>query len=106
MEKLAASDTALVDEYVTSDQIGIPVKTLRNMRWAGGGPPYFKLGASVRYLIPEVREWIEAHRVRNTTEGEALRIADATAPRVTPRKISTIKKARARKRGPQKRRRA
>ncbi|HTP30019.1 MAG TPA: helix-turn-helix domain-containing protein [Anaeromyxobacteraceae bacterium] len=57
----------LSDEYEVERETRLPVKTLRNMRWKGGGPPFYKLGKAVRYDIAEVRAWIRAHRIASTS---------------------------------------
>jgi hypothetical protein len=40
-----------VNELVIERVLGVPVKTLRNWRVSGRGPPFSKLGASVRYEL-------------------------------------------------------
>jgi predicted DNA-binding transcriptional regulator AlpA len=37
--------------------------TLRNFRHMRQGPPYSKFNRSVRYLVGDVRAWMEAHKV-------------------------------------------
>lgn len=34
----------------------------------GNGPPFIKLGRSVRYRVGDLREWIEARRVASTSQ--------------------------------------
>jgi predicted DNA-binding transcriptional regulator AlpA len=34
----------------------------------GGGPPMVKIGRNVRYLVSDLRDWIEAQRVNSTSE--------------------------------------
>jgi predicted DNA-binding transcriptional regulator AlpA len=55
-----------------SEQIGIPVATLRWWRHRGEGPPSFKLGKkTVVYRADELDVWIATGKA-NTTRGEAL----------------------------------
>ena len=39
------------------------VQTLRNQRFRGAGPPYSKIGRSVRYKISDVIEFMESRKV-------------------------------------------
>ncbi len=36
-------------------------------RWAGGGPPYRKIGRSVRYPSDLLMEWIESYGLHTST---------------------------------------
>jgi hypothetical protein len=47
---------------------GIPESTLAKMRMRGGGPPYVKIGRSVRYSVSLGLAWMEAHTRRHTSE--------------------------------------
>jgi predicted DNA-binding transcriptional regulator AlpA len=47
---------------------GIAVATLAKMRCMGGGPLFVKLGRRVVYRRSDVIAWLNARRVRNTTE--------------------------------------
>jgi predicted DNA-binding transcriptional regulator AlpA len=50
-------------EYLTPKQVaqltGFSVKTLERYRHRGLGPPYVKVNRSIRYLVSDVREWME-----------------------------------------------
>lgn len=39
------------------------VQTLRNQRFRGEGPPYSKIGRSVRYKISDVIDFMESRKV-------------------------------------------
>ena len=39
----------LLGERETARLLGISPRTLQRWRWAGGGPPYLKIGGRVRY---------------------------------------------------------
>ena len=58
----------LVREDVAAEILGLNVKTLRNWRVVGGGPPFAKLGGSVRYSPEHVRDW-SGQRLRRSTSG-------------------------------------
>lgn len=34
----------------------------------GDGPPFIKIGRSVRYRVSDLRDWIEARRVTSTSQ--------------------------------------
>jgi hypothetical protein len=48
--------------------IGIPESTLAKMRMHGSGPPFVKIGRSVRYGVRVGLEWMAAHTRRSTSE--------------------------------------
>lgn len=57
-----------VDEQAASALTGVSVSSLQKMRMRGDGPPYVKLGQRVRYQPSTLREWVERHVVRSTSE--------------------------------------
>jgi hypothetical protein len=57
-----------VDELVIERVLGVPVKTLRNWRVSGRGPPFCKFGASVRYHLKTARAWAFERQRASTTE--------------------------------------
>jgi len=46
-----------------SELVGIKVSTLAQWRTMKVGPPYFKLGALVKYKIDEVNAWVEEQKI-------------------------------------------
>jgi excisionase family DNA binding protein len=55
---METSDRLLtVDEL--AEYLGVPVATLFQWRYRGGGPQGFRVGRYVRYRWSEVEEWIE-----------------------------------------------
>ena len=46
--------------------LGLSTKTLANLRHAGGGPRYVKLGSAVRYPRSEVYAWAEDRGMDST----------------------------------------
>jgi hypothetical protein len=54
-------------ELELSEMVSIPRSTLRWRRFVGLGPAYIKIGRSVRYPVPAVREFIESNIHTPTT---------------------------------------
>lgn len=48
---------------------GIKRQTSANRRHLGEGPPYYKIGRSVRYKLSEALAWLESHRVDPEARG-------------------------------------
>jgi predicted DNA-binding transcriptional regulator AlpA len=61
--KLRHAEAPVPAEYLTARQVGLmtgfTAKSLEAMRARREGPPYFKVGNSVRYRVADVRAWIE-----------------------------------------------
>jgi predicted DNA-binding transcriptional regulator AlpA len=57
---------ALHDEKREAERLGFSVRTLQQWRVKGGGPPFLKLGSSVRYDPARVDEWLNARVHTNT----------------------------------------
>jgi predicted DNA-binding transcriptional regulator AlpA len=53
----------LIDEEESATISKFETQTLRNWRHKGYGPPYYKIGRSVRYDKAELIAWLEQHRV-------------------------------------------
>lgn len=47
---------------------GITRRFLELAALKGNGPTMIKIGRSVRYRSSDIREWIDAHEVRSTSE--------------------------------------
>lgn len=50
---------------------GISTSTFSKLRMRGSGPPYVKIGRSVRYPVRAGLEWMAAHARRSTSEIQA-----------------------------------
>jgi hypothetical protein len=59
----------LVNEYVAAKELDKGVQTLRNLRSQRRGPPYVKIGKSVRYNIEDLKEFIHNHTIRPEANG-------------------------------------
>jgi len=54
---------------------GISASTWNKRRLTGDSPPFTKVGKSVRYHLPTVREWLAARQRRSTSESTATAAA-------------------------------
>ena len=61
-------DDAMLDAQAAERLIGLRKATLAKMRCAGGGPPFVKAGRRVLYRRADIKAWLDARRVKNTTE--------------------------------------
>jgi Helix-turn-helix domain len=61
-------DDAMLDAKAAERLIGLRKATLAKMRCVGGGPPFVKAGRRVLYRRVDLITWLNARRVRNTTE--------------------------------------
>jgi hypothetical protein len=62
------AEPQFVNEFVIERVLGVPVKTLRNWRVSGRGPPFSKLGATVRYELATAISWARERQVNSTSE--------------------------------------
>ena len=53
----------IVNENKASKILGRAVQTLRNDRHLRQGPPYIRIGRSIRYKVSDLIEYIERHRI-------------------------------------------
>ena len=64
------SDGRQDSEYLltreAADLLRMKPQSMRRWRWAGGGPPYIKLGSKVLYQRSALLVWLTA-RTRNST---------------------------------------
>ncbi|MCP5305268.1 MAG: helix-turn-helix domain-containing protein [Chromatiaceae bacterium] len=65
----------LVTETQASEVYGFSVAWFRYRRWAGGGPPYVKIGRSVRYPKDELHRYFTQRPLLHST-GEPQESAD------------------------------
>ncbi len=63
------------NEYIDTKDLetltGISASTWRKRRLTGDTPPFLKVGKSVRYHVPTVREWMAGRQRRSTSERAA-----------------------------------
>ncbi|MBM3763447.1 MAG: helix-turn-helix domain-containing protein [Acidobacteria bacterium] len=53
-------DSLLLDEKTVAKTLSVSLATVRRWRYVGGGPPFLKIGALVRYRIEAIDAWLEA----------------------------------------------
>ena len=58
--KVVIVEPIAVREDIASEMLGIPKETLRQHRKRRTGPPFRKDGASVLYLVKDLRAWAES----------------------------------------------
>jgi predicted DNA-binding transcriptional regulator AlpA len=57
----------LMSEREVAKEIGFSVFWLQRSRVVGGGPPYIKLGRSVRYPVANLVQWLSSQPLRHST---------------------------------------
>jgi hypothetical protein len=83
--KQMAFEDELIDEFAAAKYITKSVAYLRDSRSKGlragrtAGPPFYKLGAAVRYKRRELDAWLAAHRVDPAQVGKPSPIARTRA---------------------------
>lgn len=58
----------LIDAPRLADYLGVTPQALSNMRAAGTGPRYLKLGRNVRYRWSDVEAWLDENTHQSTDE--------------------------------------
>lgn len=53
-------EARLITENQAADRLTLSVKTLRNWRLSGYGPPHLKVGRLVRYRVSELNVWLKS----------------------------------------------
>lgn len=61
-------DALTVDTEGASRHLGLAVSTLEKLRVGGGGPPYVKLGRSVRYRVSDLEAYLAGRVVESTSQ--------------------------------------
>jgi hypothetical protein len=64
---------ALLNEYNVAELLKISVATVRRWRLFRAGPPYIKIGASVRYRPIDVESWLCDRPTGGSAIGETKR---------------------------------
>ena len=72
---MSVADSSLLTVEQAAELLTLSSSTLNKRRTTGGGPPFVKLGRSVRYRLADVTAWLES-RVRAST-------SEPGAPRAT-----------------------
>lgn len=61
-------DVVVVDTEGAAAHVGLSVATLEKKRVNGDGPPFLKLGRSVRYRPADLDAWMERRIVGSTSQ--------------------------------------
>lgn len=57
------NEDLVVDDIKASKILKRAVQTLRNDRHLCQGPPYIKLGRSIRYRVSDLMDYLDKHRI-------------------------------------------
>ena len=57
----------LLTTQQAADFLGRPTRTLEDLRYRGGGPPFVKMGRAVRYRKKALLEWVLEREVDSTS---------------------------------------
>ena len=71
MQETTGNDRLLSRSEVQT-LFGLTQRFLEVAAVRGDGPPFIKIGRSVRYRVSDLRDWIEARRVTSTSQEVAL----------------------------------
>lgn len=52
-----------LNEFEVANRLHVAVNTVRNWRCRGQGPPYIKMGGSVRYLEEDLIAYLESKKI-------------------------------------------
>ena len=63
----------LLTEAEAGRHVGKSAYTMRKLRREGRGPRYMRVGASVRYRLEDLREWLDACLVDPAAEAQERR---------------------------------
>lgn len=63
-----SATTAYLDTQAAAEHLGMSPNTLSRWRWTGDGPPFRKMGRSVRYARADLDTWAEARTRHSTSE--------------------------------------
>jgi hypothetical protein len=58
----------LITECEAAELLVIAVKTLRNWRFLGRGPPHLKVGRLVRYRLSDLKAWLKTCERSSTSD--------------------------------------
>lgn len=65
---MTLTDDKLLTRAEVQTHFGLSQRFLEIAAVRGDGPPMVKIGRSVRYLVADLRQWIEARRVNSTSQ--------------------------------------
>lgn len=72
----ARPPNALLDVEQAALLLGLGRRTLENWRCRGEGPPFLKIGRTVRYAPSDLAHWLESRRCHNTGQAQVTNGAE------------------------------
>ena len=66
------SEVVLINEIAAAARFGMSRSWFQRMRWAGGGPPYFKINSAVRYPVEELEKYFFAKKQCSTSDKDIM----------------------------------
>ena len=66
-------EVVLLDQSEAADILGKSLAWMERSRWNGLGPPYRKIGRSVRYPLDALHEWIAGHELQTSTSQDSTK---------------------------------
>jgi predicted DNA-binding transcriptional regulator AlpA len=73
LEDLLGEMPEQITERQASKKYGYSCAWFQKKRWEGGGPPYRKIGRSVRYPTKELAEWFSSFGLQRSTSEERVK---------------------------------
>jgi predicted DNA-binding transcriptional regulator AlpA len=61
-------DGHLISDREAANLLALSVKTIRNWRLSGYGPPHFKIGRLVRYRMTDIKTWLKTRERASTSD--------------------------------------
>jgi predicted DNA-binding transcriptional regulator AlpA len=61
-------EARLLTEHEVANLLTLSIKTVRNWRLSGFGPPHLKLGRLVRYRVSDVKAWLKTRERTSTSD--------------------------------------
>jgi predicted DNA-binding transcriptional regulator AlpA len=71
-------EARLITESQVADRLTLSVKTLRNWRLTGYGPPHLKVGRLVRYSVSGLKVWLKSCERASTSDRGTIRKSRVT----------------------------
>jgi len=60
---MEAKVSRVIDDNEAANELGLAVQTLRNWRNKCKGPPYLKIGRSIRYQVEDIETYKRKKRI-------------------------------------------
>ena len=67
----SAPSIVLLTAEETAERLKVSLSWLAKARMRGDGPPFIKIGRSIRYSEATLLQWMKAHQRLSTSGGEA-----------------------------------